>query len=116
VRTDPAGPAPKRTFVGLREELNARREQVRVRGPAVWAPEIEDAPWGARVLTVADPFGNHLRFNEPDGPASRQGCPDGGLRSRLADPQSWTGRAASWMLEAPRRRGASAPAWYAGPR
>lgn len=31
----------------LREDLNARREQVRVWGPAVWAPEIEQAPWGA---------------------------------------------------------------------
>lgn len=29
---------------GLREELNERRERVRRWGPAVWAPEIEDAP------------------------------------------------------------------------
>lgn len=70
-----------------------RREQVRVWGPAVWAPEIEDAPWGARVLTIADPFGNHLRFNEPDDPALKAGLPDGGLRSQLADSRSWTGRA-----------------------
>lgn len=59
----------------LREELNARREQVRIWGPAVWAPEIEHAPWGARVLTIADPFGNHLRFNEPDDPAAHSGLP-----------------------------------------
>jgi len=60
---------------GLREQLNERREQVRVWGPAVWAPEIENAPWGARVLTIADPFGNHLHFNEPDDPATRVGLP-----------------------------------------
>jgi hypothetical protein len=62
----------------LRLALNVRREQVRVWGPAVWAPEIEDAPWNARVLTIADPFGNHLRFNEPTEPAARAGLPDWG--------------------------------------
>lgn len=62
----------------LREDLNARREQVRVWGPAVWAPEIEQAPWGARVLTIGDPFGNTLRFNEPDDPAARPELPSWG--------------------------------------
>jgi len=59
----------------LREELNERRQQVRVWGPAVWAPELEAAPWGARVLTLADPFGNHLHFNEPDDVGLRQALP-----------------------------------------
>lgn len=27
-------------------------------------PGIEDAPWGERLLTVADPFGNRLTFYE----------------------------------------------------
>jgi catechol 2,3-dioxygenase-like lactoylglutathione lyase family enzyme len=27
-------------------------------------PGIEDVPWGARTMTVVDPFGNTLRFNE----------------------------------------------------
>ncbi|MFB9661873.1 glyoxalase superfamily protein [Glycomyces mayteni] len=27
-------------------------------------PGIEDAPWGSRTLTVGDPFGNTLRFDE----------------------------------------------------
>ena len=27
-------------------------------------PGINDAPWGARVLSVIDPFGNRLSFNE----------------------------------------------------
>ena len=27
-------------------------------------PGIEDAPWGERLLSVADPFGNRLTFYE----------------------------------------------------
>ena len=27
-------------------------------------PGIEDAPWGARTVTVTDPFGNRLTFSE----------------------------------------------------
>jgi uncharacterized glyoxalase superfamily protein PhnB len=38
-------------------------------------PEIEQAPWDARVLTVADPFGNHLRFTEPNAEADRAAVP-----------------------------------------
>ena len=42
-------------------------------------PGIEDAPWGARVMTVIDPFSNRIRFSErkrtppaaPDGPPGR---------------------------------------------
>jgi len=29
-------------------------------------PELEAAPWDARVLTIADPFSNRLRFSEPN--------------------------------------------------
>jgi len=29
-------------------------------------PGIEDAPWDAKVMQVADPFGNRLRFSEPN--------------------------------------------------
>lgn len=29
-------------------------------------PGIEDVPWDARMMTVNDPFGNKLRFNEPN--------------------------------------------------
>lgn len=28
-------------------------------------PGLQDAPWGARVFEVTDPFGNRLFFNEP---------------------------------------------------
>jgi catechol 2,3-dioxygenase-like lactoylglutathione lyase family enzyme len=68
----------------LREELNARREHVRVWGPAVWAREIEDAPWGARVLTIADPFGNHLHFNQPNDPRASEQLPSWGAAAGSA--------------------------------
>jgi catechol 2,3-dioxygenase-like lactoylglutathione lyase family enzyme len=29
-------------------------------------PGVEQAPWGARVLAVTDPFGNRIRFREDD--------------------------------------------------
>lgn len=28
-------------------------------------PGISDAPWGARVMEITDPFGNRLCFNQP---------------------------------------------------
>jgi catechol 2,3-dioxygenase-like lactoylglutathione lyase family enzyme len=59
----------------LRERLNDRRTEVPVWGPAVWTPEVEKAQWDGRVLTIADPFGNHLRFSEPDDPKERAGLP-----------------------------------------
>ncbi|WP_422769291.1 glyoxalase superfamily protein [Plantactinospora sp. WMMC1484] len=59
----------------LRERLNQRRTEVPVWGPAVWTPEVEQAQWDGRVLTVADPFGNHLRFSEPQDPSIRGGLP-----------------------------------------
>lgn len=30
-------------------------------------PGLEDAPWGARTLTLLDPFGNRLLLSEPKG-------------------------------------------------
>jgi hypothetical protein len=62
-------------IVELRERLNYRRIEVPVWGPAVWTPEVEKAQWDGRVLTIADPFGNHLRFSEPNDPAERTGLP-----------------------------------------
>lgn len=29
-------------------------------------PGLEDAPWDAKVMQVSDPFGNRLRFSEPN--------------------------------------------------
>ena len=31
-----------------------------------YRPGLEDAPWDARVMEVGDPFGNKLRFSEPN--------------------------------------------------
>ena len=44
---------------GLQAELAAKRY-------AYARPGIEVVPWGERVLTVTDPFGNRLAFHEPD--------------------------------------------------
>jgi hypothetical protein len=59
----------------LRERLNLRRFEVPVWSPAVWTPEVEPAQWDGRVLTIADPFGNHLRFSEPNEAEVRAGLP-----------------------------------------
>lgn len=32
-------------------------------------PGIQDAPWDARMMELSDPFGNRLRFSEPNRPA-----------------------------------------------
>jgi catechol 2,3-dioxygenase-like lactoylglutathione lyase family enzyme len=31
-------------------------------------PGLEEAPWDAQVMQVSDPFGNRLRFSEPNAP------------------------------------------------
>jgi catechol 2,3-dioxygenase-like lactoylglutathione lyase family enzyme len=38
--------------------------EITAKGYRYLRPGIETAPWGARVMEVADPFGNRLRFNE----------------------------------------------------
>jgi catechol 2,3-dioxygenase-like lactoylglutathione lyase family enzyme len=61
----------------LHRVLSKRREEMgsRVWGPAVWVPDIEEVPWDARVLTIPDPFGNHLRFSEPKDRAAQRTLP-----------------------------------------
>ena len=46
-----------------RRELLAK--DMAVFGPALGVPGIREMHWGARVLTLPDPFGNHLRISEP---------------------------------------------------
>lgn len=36
-----------------------------------YKPGLEDAPWDAKVMQVADPFGNRLRFSERNEPGPR---------------------------------------------
>ncbi|HEY7099917.1 MAG TPA: glyoxalase superfamily protein [Terriglobales bacterium] len=47
-------------MVGL-DELH---RQITAKPYKYYRPGIEDVPWKARMMTVIDPFGNHLRFNE----------------------------------------------------
>ena len=49
--------------VGL-DELHA---EVTARNYRYLRPGIEDAPWGARVMTVIDPFSNRIRFSQRKG-------------------------------------------------
>lgn len=58
----------------LHHELDERRQTVKVWSPAVWAPAPEEAPWGM-VMTIADPFGNTLRFTEPYEPGEKAALP-----------------------------------------
>jgi catechol 2,3-dioxygenase-like lactoylglutathione lyase family enzyme len=44
-------------------------------GPSLGVPPVEEAFWGARVLTIPDPFGNHLRINEPTHPTDLDHLP-----------------------------------------
>jgi uncharacterized glyoxalase superfamily protein PhnB len=61
----------------LHKEFSFRYGEMgsRVWGTAVWVPEIVEVPWGLRLLTISDPFGNHLRFGEPVDPSMRVGLP-----------------------------------------
>jgi hypothetical protein len=61
----------------LRDELQERYSVMgsRVWGPAVWVPAVQEMPWGLRIMTISDPFSNHLRFCEPVDPAARTGLP-----------------------------------------
>ena len=44
--------------------LDAFHAEVTAKRYKYLRPGIEDAPWGARVMTVIDPFSNRIRFSE----------------------------------------------------
>lgn len=48
-----------RGIAGYHQELTGKRYRYA-------KPGLEEAPWGGRVMEVTDPFGNRLRFSEPD--------------------------------------------------
>lgn len=53
------------TVLYLRMEgLDEFHAEVAARPYAFARPGIEAAPWGARIMEIADPFGNRLRFAE----------------------------------------------------
>lgn len=59
----------------LHTELNERRDAAKTFGPGIWVPFPAVEPWDARVMTITDPFGNSLRFNEPQDDAARAVLP-----------------------------------------
>ena len=48
-----------RGIADYHRELGARNDRYN-------RPGLEAAPWDARVMEVSDPFGNRLRFSEPN--------------------------------------------------
>jgi hypothetical protein len=51
--------------------LDRFHAEISARGYRYLRPGIEMAPWNAKLMEVADPFGNRLRFNEYLQPAPR---------------------------------------------
>ena len=46
------------------DDLDALHEEISSRPNPNMNPGISDAPWGARIMEVTDPFGNRLCFNQ----------------------------------------------------
>ena len=44
--------------------LDEYHREITAKGYGYMRPGIEPMPWNARVMTVTDPFGNRIRFNE----------------------------------------------------
>ena len=54
-------------FVRMRG-IAALHQELAAKAYRYLRPGVEQAPWGARVMEVTDPFGNRIRFNEDDQP------------------------------------------------
>jgi uncharacterized glyoxalase superfamily protein PhnB len=52
-------------FIWMRGIADYHRELIG-KNYRYYRPGLEDAPWDARVMEVGDPFGNKLRFSEPN--------------------------------------------------
>jgi len=46
------------------DDVEALHEELTSRPNPKMNPSIADAPWGARIMEVTDPFGNRLCFNQ----------------------------------------------------
>lgn len=46
--------------------LDALAEELASKSYPYARPQVERAPWKARIMAVSDPFGNRLMFNEAD--------------------------------------------------
>lgn len=56
--------SPGATLFVETEGLDELHAEVTAKRYRYLRPGIEDAPWGARVMTVIDPFSNRIRFSE----------------------------------------------------
>jgi catechol 2,3-dioxygenase-like lactoylglutathione lyase family enzyme len=54
-------------FVWMRGIVEYHRELL-AKNYRYYRPGLEEAPWDAKVMQVGDPFGNKLRFSEPNKP------------------------------------------------
>ena len=61
----------------LREHLSDRRQQVPVWGPAVWTPEVEQAQWDGKVLTISTRSATTSGSASPAIPSCARGCRPG---------------------------------------
>ncbi len=52
-------------FVWMRG-ITAYHAELTAKNYTYYRPGLEDAPWDAKVMEVGDPFGNRLRFSEPN--------------------------------------------------
>lgn len=52
-------------FVWMRG-IAAYHRELMAKDYKYYKPGVEDAPWDARMMQVGDPFGNRLRFSEPN--------------------------------------------------
>lgn len=52
-------------FIWMRGIAEYHRE-LTAKNYRYYRPGLEDAPWDAKVMQVGDPFGNKLRFSEPN--------------------------------------------------
>lgn len=54
-------------FIWMRGIAEYHRE-LTAKNYRYYRPGLDDAPWDAKVMEVGDPFGNKLRFSEPNKP------------------------------------------------
>lgn len=53
-----------KVFIEYTDDLSIWQQQLLTAEYKYYRPGLEDAPWGDRTMTLIDPFGNTLLFNE----------------------------------------------------
>ena len=56
--------SPGATVVVDTQDVDALHREIAGKGYRYMRPDVELAPWNAKVMEVIDPFGNRLRFNQ----------------------------------------------------